>query len=333
MKHGWDKLRLLAAGLAMAVLFTGCGAGSGSDNMASSMSVTSSAAMEETGEMAMDTLAANDLDTGAVDPETMENSGRKIIYTAYAAMETENYDETSAAVRQMVDEAGGYISSSSARGNRADGSRSVDYTCKIPAENYSSFIDGLSGAGNLYRLSESTDDVTIQYVDLDARLRSLENQLERLEALAEEAADIDTLLTIETKIGDVQYELESYTAQMRTLENQIAYSTIDLTIDEVGAVSEGTGFGSRLRAAFGDGWDGFVSAVQGIAVAVVTMLPWLVVLAVLLAVLIPVIRRRKKRAGRPAPGSTGRQSGVWQTGEAVKEPEKTEQPPEKNGQD
>ena len=307
MKRKGKLWKLLAAGMAAMLLFVGCGSGGGSYDNAS----VSSSASVETGEAAMDTLAANGLETGTVDPETMENAGRKIIYTAYAAMETETFDETSASVRQMVEDAGGYISSSSARASRTDGPRSADYTCKIPAGNYAGFIDGLSGAGNLYRLTESTDDVTLQYVDLDARLSSLQNQLDRLEELAAEASDIETLLTIETQIGEVQYELESYTAQMRTLENQISYSTVDLTIDEVGAVSEGAGFSTRLRAAFGDGWDWFVAAVQGILLVVVVMLPWLIVLAAVLAVLIPFIRHRRKKlaAHRPAPPHTGRWSG------------------------
>ena len=323
MKRKGKLWKLLAAGMAAMLLFVGCGSGGGSYDNAS----VSSSASVETGEAAMDTLAANGLETGTVDPETMENAGRKIIYTAYAAMETETFDETSASVRQMVEEAGGYISSSSARGSRTDGTRSVDYTCKIPAGNYAGFIDGLSGAGNLYRLTESTDDVTLQYVDLDARLSSLQNQLDRLEELAAEASDIETLLTIETQIGEVQYELESYTAQMRTLENQISYSTVDLTIDEVASVSEGTGFGTRVKAAFGGSWDNFVAAVQGIIIALIYLLPGLIVLGVVLAAVIPLaVRHSRKTKTRAASKSPGQFSGWNQPSPPVPEEPKPAPP-------
>lgn len=319
MKRKGKLWKLLAAGMAAMLLFVGCGSGGGA-------SVSSSASVE-TGEAAMDTLAANGLETGTVDPETMENAGRKIIYTAYAAMETETFDETSASVRQMVEDAGGYISSSSARGSRTDGTRSVDYTCKIPAGNYAGFIDGLSGAGNLYRLTESTDDVTLQYVDLDARLSSLQNQLDRLEELAAEASDIETLLTIETQIGEVQYELESYTAQMRTLENQISYSTVDLTIDEVASVSEGTGFGTRVKAAFGGSWDNFVAAVQGIIIALIYLLPGLIVLGVVLAAVIPLaVRHSRETKARAASKSPGQFSGWNQPSPPVPEEPKPAPP-------
>lgn len=323
MKRKGKLWKLLAAGMAAMLLFAGCGSGGGSYDNAS----VSSSASVETGEAAMDTLAANGLETGTVDPETMENAGRKIIYTAYAAMETETFDETSASVRQMVEEAGGYISSSSARGSRTDGTRSVDYTCKIPAGNYAGFIDGLSGAGNLYRLTESTDDVTLQYVDLDARLSSLQNQLDRLEELAAEASDIETLLTIETQIGEVQYELESYTAQMRTLENQISYSTVDLTIDEVASVSEGTGFGTRVKAAFGGSWDNFVAAVQGIIIALIYLLPGLIVLGVVLAAVIPLaVRHSRETKARAASKSPGQFSGWNQPSPPVPEEPKPAPP-------
>lgn len=323
MKRKWKLWKVLAAGMAAVLLFAGCGSGGGSYDSAS----VSSSASVETGEAAMDTLAANGLETGTVDPETMENAGRKIIYTAYAAMETETFDETSASVRQMVEDAGGYISSSSARGSRTDGTRSVDYTCKIPAGNYAGFIDGLSGAGNLYRLTESTDDVTLQYVDLDARLSSLQNQLDRLEELAAEASDIETLLTIETQIGEVQYELESYTAQMRTLENQISYSTVDLTIDEVASVSEGTGFGTRVKAAFGGSWDNFVAAVQGIIIALIYLLPGLIVLGVVLAAVIPLaVRHSRETKARAASKSPGQFSGWNQPSPPVPEEPKPAPP-------
>ena len=323
MKRKWKLWKVLAAGMAAVLLFAGCGSGGGSYDNAS----VSSAPSVETGEATMDTMAANGLETGTVDPETMENAGRKIIYTAYAAMETETFDETSASVRQMVEDAGGYISSSSARGSRTDGTRSVDYTCKIPAGNYAGFIDGLSGAGNLYRLTESTDDVTLQYVDLDARLSSLQNQLDRLEELAAEASDIETLLTIETQIGEVQYELESYTAQMRTLENQISYSTVDLTIDEVASVSEGTGFGTRVKAAFGGSWDNFVAAVQGIIIALIYLLPGLIVLGVVLAAVIPLaVRHSRKTKARAASKSPGQFSGWNQPSPPVPEEPKPAPP-------
>ena len=323
MKRKGKLWKLLAAGMAAVLLFAGCGSGGGSSDNAS----VSSSASVETGEAAMDTLATNGLETGTVDPETMENAGRKIIYTAYAAMETETFDETSASVRQMVEDAGGYISSSSARGSRTDGTRSVDYTCKIPAGNYAGFIDGLSGAGNLYRLTESTDDVTLQYVDLDARLSSFQNQLDRLEELAAEASDIETLLTIETQIGEVQYELESYTAQMRTLENQISYSTVDLTIDEVASVSEGTGFGTRVKAAFGGSWDNFVAAVQGIIIALIYLLPGLIVLGVVLAAVIPLaVRHSRETKARAASKSPGQFSGWNQPSPPVPEEPKPAPP-------
>ena len=93
---------------------------------------------------------------------------------------------------------------------------------------------------------------------------------------------------------------------MRTLENQISYSTVDLTIDEVASVSEGTGFGTRVKAAFGGSWDNFVAAVQGIIIALIYLLPGLIVLGVVLAAVIPLAvchsRETKARAASKSPG-------------------------------
>ena len=316
MKRKWKPLRLLAAAMTAALLLAGCGAGS--DN-----SATSSMAMSATDEMEITMDAANGLETGEIDANTLEDSERKIVYTASVSIETDTFEDSSDTIQQLVDEAGGYIASSSLRGNTGRGSRSVSYSCKIPAEHYKRFLESLSGTGNVYRVNQYTDDITTQYVDVEARLSTLENQRKRLEELASEAEDIDTLLSIETQLGEVQYQLESYTAQMRTLQNQVSYSTVDIDLSEVANVSEGTAFGTRVKAAFGGSWDTFVAAVQGLIIALIYLLPGLVVLAVILAVVIPLVIRhkRKERARKPASPAPGQWTG-WKT-----PAEKPEQPP------
>lgn len=309
MKRKWKPIRLLVAAMTAALLLAGCGAGS--DNSAtSSMAMSASDGMEIT----MDAAAANGLETGEIDANTLEDTERKIVYTASVSIETETFEDSSDTIQQLVDEAGGYIASSSLRGNTSKGSRSVSYSCKIPAENYKSFLESLSGTGNVYRVNQYTDDITTQYVDVEARLSTLENQRERLEELASEAEDIDTLLSIETQLGEVQYQLESYTAQMRALQNQVSYSTVDIDLSEVNNVSEGAAFGTRVKAAFGGSWDTFVAAVQGIIIVLIYLLPGLVVLAVILAVVIPlaVRHKRKEKARKPASSTPGQWSG-WKT--------------------
>lgn len=292
----------LAAGTAalMALcLFAGCGASSGgsgdyavSTTAVSSNSMAADAVMEEAG-YAPETAALADT-AGELDPEDFAQD-RKIIYTADVDIETENYEDGVTTIRSLLDETGGYISSTSQSGSSTDGNRRANYTCRIPSGEYRSFLDGLSGAGNVYSVSEYTDDITMEYIDVEARLSSLESQRDRLQQLADEAEDIETLLSIETQLSNVQYQLESYTAQMRSYDNQVDYSTVNIYLREVRKVSEGTGFGTRIRAAFSGSWENFVSGVQGFVIAVIYALPMIVILAVIAVIVIPIVVRHNRR--------------------------------------
>ena len=70
----------------------------------------------------------------------------------------------------------------------------------------------------MQNLNEYAENVTNQYIDVNARITSLENQRDRLNALADQAETTADLLEIESQLSDVQYQLESYTQQMRALE-------------------------------------------------------------------------------------------------------------------
>ena len=172
----------------------------------------------------------------------------------------------------------------------------------------------------------STAPLTAQYVDVEARLASLEAQRESLNAMLAQAQDVETLLAVQRELADVQYEIESYTAQKRTYDDQIAYSTVQVTVHEVRRVTENPqSFASRLGAAFRSGWYGLGQGVQSLAVAAV--LPTLLVLAVVggavWAAGRTLLRRRHKKPRAPGPAAQNRPEGTPPV--APPEPKKTEQ--------
>ena len=303
MKWVKDKRALLAGILAASILLSGCGSSGSSysmDTAASTEMATTEitdvaeyeydSTAEENGSSA---LGVGDLSDSLSTDQV--STGRKIIYTADADIETENFDEASAQIKSLLDEAGGYVSNTTQSGNAESGNRYASFTCRVPADQYQTFLDGLSGTGNLYYLYQYTDDVTSQYVDVEARITTLEQQRDRLRELAEEAEDIDTLLSIEDKLGDVQYELESYSAQMRSMENQLSYSTVSISLNEVRTVTEGTSFVSRMRSAFSDSWYNFVDGTQNVIIWFIYAIPVLLILGIIAAVIIVIAVRKHKK--------------------------------------
>ena len=105
---------------------------------------------------------------------------------------------------------------------------------------------------------------------MEARLKALNDQRDRLNALADKAETTADLLEIESQLSDVQYQLESYTGQMRLMDNQVRYSTVDISLQEVRVLTPtATTFGEKFVEAVTSGWRGFVDGAEDFILVVV----------------------------------------------------------------
>lgn len=317
MKRRFSRL---AAALLAAALLAGCGASSGG-----SASATATYEMNSDAAMAQEAGGTGGAESALLPEGTDATSetAQKIIYRADMEMESTDFDAARDTLMAAVDANGAWMEYSHLSGSAEDQDRYANYTVRVPADNYSAFLSQAGEAGSVLSLNESAENVTSSYIDLQARITSLENQRDRLNELASTAETTADLLEIENRLSDVQYQLESYTQQMRALDGQITYSTVDIYLSEVATLTPtGTTFGARLAAAFTGGWNGFVAFVQGTVLALVYLWPLLIV-AVVVVVLIRVLaRRHRARHPRPArPVSTPAPAQYQMPGTDAKEEE------------
>lgn len=287
-----------AAALTAAML-TGCGAadkgGAASSTASYDMTVESAA------EYAAGAVVAEE--NGAIQSSLSPQTGtdRKIVYTASMRMESTRFDDARAALLAAVEDCGGYLESTDQSGSAKEGSRWVSYTVRVPAVKYTAFLEQAGQAGSVLNLNESAQDITLEYVDVQARLESLESKKARLEALADKAETTADLLEIENQLTEVQYQLESYTRQMKVMDNQVDYCTVDISLREVATLTPtGVSFGERIADAFTGGWTAFAAFVQDAVVAIIYNLPLLIIFGILAAVLVPVLRKRRQNKRRKA---------------------------------
>lgn len=278
---------LLATLLALCLL-AGCGAAGAANGTAAS-----APAIEEVQDTAAGTDGSADL--------IQQNTDQKIIYTAWLELESKEYDATRDALLQAAEEADGYLESSSESGSREDGSRWMNMVLRIPTQNYTEFLQKAGESGNLLSKRQEQENVTAQYVDLEARLESLETQRTRLQELLAQAQQLEDILKIQQQLSDTEYQIESYTAQMRTLSNQVDYCTVDISLNEVRNLTvTQPSFFQRISDAFVNGWTSFGTILQEAAIAVVYLLPLLLVAAVVVIVIVVAVRRSARRsASRP----------------------------------
>ncbi len=238
-------------------------------------------------------------DKVALQPEATD---RKLIYTSDISAETKDFDAAKPALDALISQYGGYLESSSFSGYSKGEERdacSLDYTIRIPAESLSDFLAALEDTVHVTFSNTYMEDVTGSYVDTEARLKSLRQEESRLLELLGQAENLEEILQLEDRLSNVRYEIESMTSQLHIYDNEIAYSTVNLSLRDVTEFTIRPSFGSRSWEAFTGGWTSFVNVLQGLALAILWMLPFLLVGVV---ILVPVVifgrRSAKKRRAR-----------------------------------
>ena len=179
----------------------------------------------------------------------------KLVYTANVTLESEDFDTASDALHQKIASLGGIIISENAYNlnGKSYGNRSMNMKVRIPQESYETFLTGLSDICNVAEVNRYVDNLTERYYDNENRLKSYRIQEERLFAMLEKAESVSEMLEIESRLCDVQYQIESLTNTQRTIDNDVRYSTFNLTLAEVKKFTtpEPETFGDKFKEAVG----------------------------------------------------------------------------------
>lgn len=295
-KPAWRAM--LLAALLLAALLTGCGGQSQSQNQTAVVDYGYDIAPAAPAEAEAEADAA----MAGGSAITLPEDGRKISLTAWLSLEALDFDATCDALQREAIALGGYIAGTDVYNGNEGGSRYASFTIKVPSDKYGAFLDSAAQAGNLLSRSETSEDLTEQYVDVDARLKSLRTQEERLLEMMGEAQQLSDLILIQEQLSNVQYEIESYTTQQRYLDNRIDYSTVYASVQEVARITEvQDSYWSRITAAFGEGWRAAGQALQQLGIWLVRLLPLILLAAVVLVIVLVVRRKLRKKRAEPPP--------------------------------
>jgi len=237
-------------------------------------------------------------------------SEEKLVYTCSISMETLTYTETEAKIRESIQKYKGTISSESASdGNYrwyyedgGSGTRSLYLTIRIPTKDYRNFLKDLEGAGgNIRSTSMNVENITRTYNDQSIRIQALETQEQRLLEMMDKAETIKEMITVEDRLTEVQTELNQARTTLSVMDHDVAYSTINLNLQEVVRYSENKitqTFGERIVSAFSNSFADFRDFLEDLSIALIYLLPYLLLIAVI--ILIVGFFTRKGRAERRA---------------------------------
>lgn len=283
------KKRLLPLFLALLLSLSACGSSSG--GTASSAAVGDASADNGWAEAAMD---AADTAGGADFSAVRRNA--KLILNADLSLETQDFEKSAADIEKMTAEAGGYIESSGTYGDT--GSRSANYTLRVPQEKFEQFYAQLGENMHVVSRSRSSEDVTEQYTDIETRLATLQTKHERLLSLLEKADKMEDIIALENALADCEYEIDSLTGSKRRYDDLVGFSTFYINLREVQtltATADGTGFGAQLSQAAKTGARGLADVVRGTILGVVMFWPAVILLIAGTAAGVILHRRRKAK--------------------------------------
>ncbi|MCD7981377.1 MAG: DUF4349 domain-containing protein [Clostridiales bacterium] len=242
-------------------------------------------------------------DTEADESAAAESSdSQKLIKTVDMTVETTEFDELIAQLESKTEELGGYVESSETGGSSGSTAGRWSYlTIRIPADSLDEFVSLVGENANVTYTSESTEDVTLTYVDMESHLTALRTEQESLLAMMEQADSVESIIAIQSQLTEVRYEIESYESQLRVYDNRVNYSTVYLSIDEVERETSAAAvtFGESVRTRFSDNVYRVGQGFKNFAIGFLGALPFIIVVVVIAAILIVigrfVLKRRKKR--------------------------------------
>ncbi|WP_010651345.1 DUF4349 domain-containing protein [Oceanobacillus massiliensis] len=232
------------------ILFAGMVLTACSNESDSSQSTSNEAAFETTEESAgsveqesgdsmhKDAIGEETAESGdeAIPSETEEEviqSERKIIYTANLSIEVKDFQQALDDIQRQAADRGGYIVDSNMMEDTANDTTYGHVTLRIPQDQYREFIQFVEdGSSTVLESSESGQDVTEEYIDLESRLKSKHVVEERLLSFMEQAEKTEDLLAISNDLATVQGEIEEITGRMNYLENRTDLATVSISIQE-----------------------------------------------------------------------------------------------------
>ncbi len=291
---------VVAVALAAALALAGCSAGASGGSSRSQGRPAVPAPQAGTGGSAADASKGGDGASGSA----ASTRDRAVVVTGEAVLSVGDPLAAAADATRIVAAAGGRVDGRSEQAGADGSAATATLTLRIPAAKLDATLGRLRTLGRVDRVSTRTSDVTGQTQDLDARITALRATIQRMLELEQRATDTTDLVAIETAIGDRQAQLESLEAQQRDLADQVAMSTITLTLQPRGTTVAPT------KADFGDGlatgWSVFVAFWGGALVVLGVLLPWLVTAALITGIVLGILWlvRRRRRSSQAVDAST-----------------------------
>jgi hypothetical protein len=221
---------------------------------------------------------------------------QKIIFNCNLTLETEKFNESLNKIDLKVKETGSYIESSgiSGTGKTEYDLRYASFVIRVPAAKFDDMKKAAEDWGSVISSNTSSQDVTKQYIDTEARVKTLKLQEERLLMLLGKAEKLEDIIVLEGRLSEIRLQIESYTGSLQELDALVDYATITVAIQEVQSETfVPQNFGQRLLETIRESFGKLSQYAEKTLFVLIYLMPY-----ALLAMVLVLIFRKMKLGGR-----------------------------------
>ena len=202
--------------------------------------------------------------------------GRRIVRQAMFEIELADVDGAVARLAEAVEAAGGFVAGTEVQTDRT-GTLRATVTAYVPPARFGHALAGLDGLGRVTLRRIAGQDVSEEFVDLEARVRNFERHEAQLLSFMSRAQKVSDLVSLETELARVRGEIERLAGRLRFLRGRTEMATIQVALVRAPGIAPSdetlARVGERVAAAFREGWLAALRVVAGLAVVMAQLSP------------------------------------------------------------
>lgn len=239
---------------------------------------------------------------GSMISSNVENLNVKLIFRANLTVQTLDYTDSYKQLNELIDYYGGYFESiyQYNGGMNSSGHPYGNYSIRIPSEKYSDFINRISSESHVVDISQSVEDVSLTYSDIEKRLETLNTKHERLISLLSSASKMEDIIDLENALSDCESEIDRYSSRKRNYDSLIGFSTISLNLIEVERLQtpvpeKPLGFGAKIVNGLKSGFNNALNFIESVIIWIASNVIGILIFFLIVAVVIILILKFRKK--------------------------------------